>query len=110
MIHLPFSDRSEAGRLLAAEVERRNLPASAIVLALPRGGVVIGFEIAQALHLPLDVVVVRTVGVPWKPELAMGAIAGESVVLDRQLIKDFGISQQEIDAVVEKERAELERR
>ena len=110
MIHLPFSDRSEAGRLLAAEVGRRKLPANAIVLALPRGGVVIGFEIAQALHLSLDVVVVRKLGVPWRPELAMGAIAGESVMLDRQLIRELGISQQEIDAVVEMERAELERR
>src|SRR5260370_26785640 len=109
MIRLPFSDRSEAGRLLAAELGRRKLPANAIVLALPRGGVAIGFELAQALHLSLDVVVVRKVGVPWKPELAMGAIAGESVMLDRQLIGELGISRQEIDAVVEKERAELER-
>jgi putative phosphoribosyl transferase len=110
MLHLPFSDRSEAGRLLAAEIGRRKLPASAIVLALPRGGVAIGFEVAQALHLSLDVVVVRKIGVPWKPELAMGAIAGESVVLDWQLIRALGISQQEIDAVVEEERAEMERR
>lgn len=110
MIHLPFLDRSEAGRLLAAEVGHRKLPANSIVLALPRGGVVIGFEVAQALHLLLDVVVVRKVGVPWRPELAMGAIAGESVMLDQQLIGELGISQKEINAVVEKERAERERR
>ena len=110
MIHLPFADRSEAGRYLAAEVGRRKMPASSIVLALPRGGLVVGFEVAQALHLSLDVVVVRKVGVPWQPELAMGAIVGESVMLDTQLIGELGISRHEIDAVVEKERAELERR
>jgi putative phosphoribosyl transferase len=81
-----------------------------LILALPRGGVPVGFAIAQALHLPLDVVVARKVGVPWQHELAMGALAGESLTLDRALIRDLRISPQDVDAAVVRERAELERR
>jgi predicted phosphoribosyltransferase len=111
MTHLPFSDRVEAGRLLAAELVSRKLPANAIVLALPRGGVPVGLEVAKALHAPLDVVVVRKLGVPWQPELAMGAIAGGSVqVLNDELIADLRVSQQEVQAAIAKERAEVERR
>lgn len=111
MVKLPFRDRAEAGRLLAAELGRRKLPAKVIVLALPRGGVPIGFEVAKALHAPLDVVVVRKVGVPWQPELAMGAIAGKTEpVLNWDLISELRISQEEIDAALAKERAEVERR
>ena len=94
---LPFRDRSEAGRLLGAELASRNLPKDAIVLALPRGGVPVGFEVAQTLALPLDVVVVRKLGVPWQPELAMGAIASGGIrILDDSLIQQAGISQEEI--------------
>jgi len=111
MVKLPFRDRAEAGRLLATELVKRKLPANVIVLALPRGGVPVGFEVAKALHAPLDVVVVRKVGVPWQPELAMGAIAGKSEqVLNQDLISELRISQEEIDAALAKERAEVERR
>jgi putative phosphoribosyl transferase len=111
MIKLPYIDRAEAGRLLATELSKRKLPASVIVLALPRGGVPVGCEVAKALHAPLDVVVVRKLGVPWQPELAMGAIAGTSMkVLNEDLIGDLRISQAEIDAELAKERAEVERR
>src|ERR1700757_968078 len=110
MIPLPFRNRNEAGRLLAEELTRRNLPSGTAILALPRGGVPVGFAIAQALRLPLDVVVARTLGVPWQPELAMGAVAGESVALDEKLIQDLRISQSEVDAIVARERAELKRR
>jgi len=111
MVKLPFRDRAEAGRLLAAELVKRKLPANVIVLALPRGGVPVGLEVAKALHAPLDVVVVRKVGVPWQPELAMGAIAGKSEqVLNQDLIFQLRISQEEIDAALVKERAEAERR
>jgi predicted phosphoribosyltransferase len=111
MIQLPFSDRTEAGRLLAAELGSHKLPPDVIVLALPRGGVPVGFEVAKALRAPLDVVVVRKLGVPWQPELAMGAIAGGSVeVLNEELIADLRVSRQEINAAVAKERAEVERR
>jgi len=111
MTPLPFRDRVEAGRRLAAELVSYNLPSNVIVLALPRGGVPVGFEVAKALHAPLDVVVVRKLGVPWQPELAMGAIAGGSVqVLDYGLIAQLRLSQQDIDGAIERESEELERR
>ena len=111
MNKLPFTDRAEAGRLLGAELVKRQLPADITVLALPRGGVPVGFEVAKILHAPLDIVVVRKIGVPFEPELAMGAIAGTSIqVLDHYLIADYRISLQEVDAVVAKERAEVKRR
>jgi predicted phosphoribosyltransferase len=111
MTHLPFSDRVEAGKLLGAELAKRKLPPNVVVLALPRGGVPVGWEVAKALHAPLDVVVVRKVGVPWQPELAMGAIAGGSVkVLNEELIADLRVSRQEVNAAVAKEKAEVERR
>jgi putative phosphoribosyl transferase len=82
-----------------------------IVLALPRGGVPVGLEVAKTLHAPLDVVVVRKLGVPWQPELAMDAIAGSSEqVLNKELIADLRVSRQEVNAAVAKERAEVERR
>ena len=90
MTQLPFLDRVEAGRLLGAELAKHKLPANVIVLALPRGGVPVGREVAKALHAPLDVVVVRKLGVPWQPELAMGAIAGGSAqVLNEELIAEL---------------------
>jgi len=111
MTQLPFLDRVEAGRRLAGELARHKLPANVIVLALPRGGVPVGLEVAKALHAPLDVVVVRKLGVPWQPELAMGAIAGGfAQVLNEELIADLRVSRQEVNAAVAKERAELERR
>jgi putative phosphoribosyl transferase len=111
MIQLPFADRAEAGRLLAAELDMLNLPANPIVLALPRGGLPVGLEVAKKLRAPLDVVIVRKLGVPWQPELAMGAIASGSVqTLDQDLIRTLGVSPEEIDAVIAKERSEVERR
>lgn len=110
MTQLPFRDRVEAGEGLAAALLKYKLR-DVIVLALPRGGLPVGFEIARALHAPLDVVVVRKIGVPWQPELAMGAIAGGSFeLLDWNLIAKLGISRQEIEAAVRDERAELQRR
>lgn len=111
MIKLPFADRIEAGKLLGAELASRKLGQNAIVLALPRGGVPVGFEVAKALQAPLDVVVVRKVGVPWQPELAMGAIAGNSIqVLNEELIADYQIARSEVDAALARERSEVERR
>jgi predicted phosphoribosyltransferase len=110
MTGLPFRDRSEAGQPVAAELRHHELPSATVILALPRGGVPVGFAIAQALHLPLDVIVARKLGVPWQPELAMGAIAGQSMALDEELIRDLRISRQDVDAIVAKERVELERR
>jgi predicted phosphoribosyltransferase len=96
--------------LLAEELKHHKLPLNTVILALPRGGVPVGFAIAQALHLSLDVVVARKLGVPWQPELAMGAIAGEALALDQPLIRDLRIPRQDVDAVVARESAELERR
>jgi putative phosphoribosyl transferase len=81
------------------------------VLALPRGGVPVGFEVARELGLPLDVFVVRKLGLPWHDELAMGAIASDGVrVLDRDLIRVAKVSETEIARVIATEQAELERR
>jgi predicted phosphoribosyltransferase len=106
-----FGDRREAGRELA-----RLLPASArsgdvVVLALPRGGVPVAFEIAQALGAPLDVFLVRKLGTPGHPELAMGAIASGGIrVLNDEVVDYLNIPRELIDAVAEREQAELERR
>lgn len=111
MVRLPFSNRSEAGELLAKELAGRTGLVNPIVLALPRGGVPIGLAVARALRAPLDVVIVRKLGVPWRPELAMGAITGGSFqVLDEVLIQDLGIYPEEIEAVVSRERKEVARR
>ena len=111
MIQLPFADRAEAGRLLAAELTTLKFPENPIVLALPRGGLPVGLEVAKTLRAPLDVVIVRKLGVPWQPELAMGAIASGSVqTLDHDLIRALGVSREEIDAIIAKERSEVERR
>ena len=110
MVELPFQDRAEAGRLLGAELASSEHGANTIVMALPRGGVPVAAEVAEALQAPLDVVVVRKLGVPWEPELAMGAIAGGTRVLDHQLIGDLGISGKEVEAVIARETREMERR
>jgi len=85
-----------------------------IVLALPRGGVPVGFEVAAMLHAPLDVFVVRKLGLPWQPELAMGAIAASSSgavrILDRDVIRAMQVSDEQIELVTNAERVELERR
>lgn len=111
MLELPFRDRAEAGRLLGAQLAGRKLPKDSIVLALPRGGVPVAFEVARALGLPLDVIVVRKLGVPWQPELAMGAIASGGIrVLDEELIRQERISPEDVEAIAAREEHEAERR
>lgn len=110
MVNLPFANRSEAGRLLGAELVRRKFALNAILLALPRGGLPVGVEVADALSAPLDVIVVRKLGVPWQPELGMGAVAGGTRVLDHDLIRDLGNSDHEVEAVVAGETQEIVRR
>ena len=106
-----FVDRAEAGRVLAERLRMYAGRPDVTVLALPRGGVVVGYEVARALRAPLDVLVVRKLGVPGHSELAMGAIAsGGARVLSRDVIAMLGISQASIDAVAVREQAELERR
>jgi putative phosphoribosyl transferase len=108
---LPYRNRAEAGRLLAAALTRYRSKTDVVVLGLTRGGVPVAAEVASALAAPLDVVVVRKIGVPFQPELAMGAIAGdETQVLDRGLIHSIGLPNDEVKRVIARERAELERR
>jgi putative phosphoribosyl transferase len=106
-----FEDRVDAGRQLAARLtdyaDRRDV----IVLALPRGGLPVGFEVAQALHAPLDVMIVRKLGTPGQPELAMGAIASGGVrVVNDEVIRELGISHEQLDEVAAEEQLEVERR
>jgi predicted phosphoribosyltransferase len=110
MLTLPFADRPEAGRQLAEELARRKLDRNAVVLALARGGVPVGFAVADRLHLPLDVIVARKLGVPWQPELAMGALAGSARVLDDRMAQVLGISAREIAEITVREQAEMQRR
>jgi predicted phosphoribosyltransferase len=110
MTHLPFEDRREAGRLLAAELARREIGRNAVVLALTRGGVPVGFAVAHRLHLPLDAIVARKIGVPWQPELAMGAIAGATRILDENMIRELAISREDVEEIVAREQAEMRRR
>lgn len=108
---LPYQNRTEAGRLLAAELARYRSRPDVVVLGLTRGGVPVAAEVARALNAPLDAVVVRKLGVPFQPELAMGAIAGDAtLVLDKDLVHTLHIRDKDVDAVLAKERAELERR
>lgn len=109
MVDLPFQDRTEAGRRLAAELASRKL-ANPVVLALPRGGLPVGKEVAAALKAPLDVMVVRKLGVPWQPELAMGAICGSTRILDNEIIAGAGISAKQVETVAAAETREMERR
>jgi putative phosphoribosyl transferase len=110
MVHLPFADREEAGRLLAEELSLRKVATDAVVLALTRGGVPVGFEVADRFHLHLDVIVARKLGVPWQPELAMGAIAGTARFLDDRMIQGLGISDEDVEKIVAREQAEMRRR
>jgi predicted phosphoribosyltransferase len=106
-----FRDRREGGRLLAAELGEYAGRPDVVVLGLPRGGLPVAFEVARALGAPLDVFVVRKLGVPGHEELAMGAIgSGGVVVLNPEVVDALGIPEQVIDRVAELERRELERR
>jgi predicted phosphoribosyltransferase len=106
-----FSNRAEAGRFLADRLRGYAGRDDVVVLALPRGGVPVGYEIAKALGAPLDVFVVRKLGVPGHEELAMGALAsGGVLVLDERLIHALGISEEAVRRAVAAERRELERR
>ncbi len=108
---MTFLDRKEAGRVLAKRLQGAQSREGAWVLALPRGGVPVAYEIAQALHLPLDVMLVRKLGVPGHEELAMGAIASGGVrVMNDDITRSLGISQAVIDEIIAREEHELLRR
>ena len=105
-----YANRREAGRLLAAELAGRDL-GDPVVVALPRGGVPVAHEVARGIGAPLDITLVRKVGAPLNPELAVGAIADDGqLILDGAAISDLGISRAELAETIDAERAELERR
>lgn len=106
-----FSDRASAGRILAAHLGAYAGRHDVTVLGLPRGGVIVAAEVAKALDAPLDICVVRKLGVPGREELAFGAIAsGGTQVLNSEVVHAFRLSNDDVDRVVRRERVELERR
>jgi putative phosphoribosyl transferase len=106
-----FHDRADAGRELAESLASYAGDSNTIVLALPRGGVPVGYEIAKRLRIPLDVYVVRKLGVPGHEELAMGAVASDgSCVVDEALIESLGVDEMTLADVVQRELDEVRRR
>src|SRR2546422_10550761 len=106
-----FHDRTEAGKLLAQQLTAYANLHDVLVLALPRGGVPVAFEVANALHAPLDVIVVRKLGVPGQEELAMGAIATGGIrILNKDVVQFLNIPDEVVDHVTAQELKELERR
>lgn len=105
-----FSDRRTAGRQLGRVVAETGVPGPVVVEALPRGGVPVGFEVATALDAPLDVILVRKLGVPFQPELAMGAIGEDGVrVLDPEMVRLARVSEADLERIEGAQRRELAR-
>ncbi len=106
-----FQDRHEAGQLLAKELDWLRGQDNLIVLGIPRGGVVVAYEVAAALNAPLDVYITRKIGAPYNPELAIGAVASDgTLVLDHMLVARVGASDDYIKEETERQRQEIERR
>ena len=106
-----FTDRREAGRLLAERLMGYAGRGNTVILGLPRGGVVVAFEVAKILNLPLDVFLVRKLGAPGQQELAVGAIASGGVrMMNQDVVDALNLSPSEIEAVAAREQVELERR
>ena len=105
-----FHDRRDAGRILAGRLQGMDLD-DPVVVALPRGGVPVGYEVAQALGAPLDIALVRKLGAPGQPELGIGALGEDgTVILDSEAIQVLAVTRGQIEAIVAREAAELERR
>lgn len=111
-LDLGFRDRSDGGKALGRELLKRHDWQDPVVVALPRGGVPVGFEVARLLAAPLDILIVRKIGHPRHPEFAIGALASGGVMVMNPEADSFlaSVSQADIDRIVERERAELERR
>lgn len=106
-----FKNRQEAGRALAKELSAYSNANDLVILALPRGGVPVAFEVARELHAPMDVLIVRKLGTPGQEELAMGAIASGNVrVINESVVKQLGIPGDVVEEIVKQERQEMERR
>lgn len=105
-----FKDRQEAGEKLAEKLIKY-ADEKPVIIALPRGGVVLGYEVAKKLNAPLDIIVARKIGAPFNPELGIGAIAPNGIrILNVEAIQHFGISEIEIEKIIKKETEEMERR
>jgi len=108
---MKFKNRLEAGQKLAAALGKFKDAKNTIILALPRGGVVVGFEVAKILNLPLDIVVPRKIGAPGNPEFAIGAITEQGVgIFEEMIIGAYGITESYLQNEIKKEKAEAERR
>lgn len=106
-----FQDRQEAGRLLAKELAPYQNRPEVLVLGIPRGGVVVAYEVAQALGAPLEIYITRKIGAPQNSELAIGAVSGDgNMVIDRSLVKSLGVSENYLAQEAANERAEIQRR
>lgn len=110
MADVPFANRREAGRALGEELARLG-PPHPVVLGLPRGGIPVAYEVALALDCPLDVLVVRKIGVPQQPELAMGSVGeGDVVIENEEVIRAARVDRESFDRVLERERSVLRER
>jgi len=106
-----FRNREEAGRILAGELSRYRNDPTALILALPRGGVAVGYQLSLALHAPLDVFITRKIGAPGNPEYAIGAVAETgSRYLNQEAVNSFGLSRYELDQLVHAQEKEIARR
>lgn len=106
-----FRNREEAGRILADKLSHYRNDPTAVILALPRGGVAVGYQLSLALHLPLDVFMTRKIGAPGNPEYAIGAVAETgSCSLNQEAVNSFGLSQHELDRLIHVQEKEIARR
>ncbi len=106
-----FRNREEAGRILADKLSHYRNDPTAVILALPRGGVAVGYQLSLALHLPLDVFMTRKIGAPGNPEYAIGAVAETgSCSLNQEAVNSFGLSQHELNRLVHVQEKEIARR
>ena len=106
-----FRNREEAGRLLADKLTRYRNDPTALILALPRGGVAVGYQLSLALHVPIDVFMTRKIGAPGNPEYAIGAVAETgSLYLNQEAVSSFGLSRYELDQLIHVQEEEIARR
>lgn len=110
LIELLFADRVDAGRKLAKYL-KRFYQGSCVVMAIPRGGIVVGYEVAKELKCPLDVVITRKVGAPGQPELAVGAVSEDGAIfIDEEIAAILGVSKTYVEQKAEEEKKEIQRR
>jgi len=106
-----FRNREEAGRILADKLSQYRNDPTALILALPRGGVAVGYQLSLALHIPLDVFMTRKIGAPGNPEYAIGAVSETgSLYLNQAAVSSFGLSQYELDRLIHVQEKEIARR